>query len=195
MDETAIEVVVAIYRVEDFSNPQHRYKVDINAAQLHLTGKITSGFVSLRYKYDGWQVVLWCVRRLDVVLLLLKEVSAAWTWLSLMLQTGLTTFVPQDARVSRSSPNCWHNESNGEKMTWTKATIQKRRVRWCGRWDEFVTWIELTLWLTIELMLFCNRALWRRQASKTSVWMSTAPGIWHVNFCLIRVLVNIGTCA
>jgi len=38
MDETAIEVVVAIYRVEDFSNPQHRYKVDINAAQLHLTG-------------------------------------------------------------------------------------------------------------------------------------------------------------
>ena len=58
MDETAIEVVVAIYRVEDFSNPQHRYKVDINAAQLHLTGKITSGFVALPYKYDGWQVVL-----------------------------------------------------------------------------------------------------------------------------------------
>lgn len=38
MDETAIEVMVAIYRVEDLSNTQHRYKVDINASQLHLTG-------------------------------------------------------------------------------------------------------------------------------------------------------------
>eukprot|EP00658_Telonema_sp_P-2_P003691 TRINITY_DN1137_c0_g1_i5.p1 TRINITY_DN1137_c0_g1~~TRINITY_DN1137_c0_g1_i5.p1 ORF type:complete len:545 (-),score=103.82 TRINITY_DN1137_c0_g1_i5:388-2022(-) len=38
MDETAVEMTVAIYRVEDFSNTQNRYKVDINAAQLHLTG-------------------------------------------------------------------------------------------------------------------------------------------------------------
>ena len=26
--------------MEDFSNPQHRYKVDINASQLHLTGAV-----------------------------------------------------------------------------------------------------------------------------------------------------------
>eukprot|EP00656_Telonema_subtile_P011046 TRINITY_DN1541_c0_g2_i1.p1 TRINITY_DN1541_c0_g2~~TRINITY_DN1541_c0_g2_i1.p1 ORF type:complete len:532 (+),score=97.98 TRINITY_DN1541_c0_g2_i1:94-1689(+) len=38
MDETAVEVGIAVYRIEDFSNTQNRYKVDINASQLHLTG-------------------------------------------------------------------------------------------------------------------------------------------------------------
>lgn len=39
-DEVSIETQVALFRVEDFSNPQHRYKVDINASQLHLTGAV-----------------------------------------------------------------------------------------------------------------------------------------------------------
>jgi len=39
-DETSLETQVALFRVEDFSNPQHRYKVDINASQLHLTGAV-----------------------------------------------------------------------------------------------------------------------------------------------------------
>lgn len=38
MDETDVECGIAVYRIEDFSNTQHRYKVDINANQLHLTG-------------------------------------------------------------------------------------------------------------------------------------------------------------
>jgi len=39
-DEISVETQVALFRVEDFSNPQHRYKVDINASQLHLTGAV-----------------------------------------------------------------------------------------------------------------------------------------------------------
>jgi len=39
-DEINVETQVALFRVEDFSNPQHRYKVDINASQLHLTGAV-----------------------------------------------------------------------------------------------------------------------------------------------------------
>merc|ERR1712086_1102923 len=39
-DEVSLETQVALFRVEDFSNPQHRYKVDINASQLHLTGAV-----------------------------------------------------------------------------------------------------------------------------------------------------------
>jgi len=39
-DDTSLETQVALFRVEDFSNPQHRYKVDINASQLHLTGAV-----------------------------------------------------------------------------------------------------------------------------------------------------------
>jgi len=39
-DDISVETQVALYRVEDFSNLQHRYKVDINASQLHLTGAV-----------------------------------------------------------------------------------------------------------------------------------------------------------
>jgi len=39
-DDISLETQVALFRVEDFSNPQHRYKVDINASQLHLTGAV-----------------------------------------------------------------------------------------------------------------------------------------------------------
>merc|ERR1711959_84905 len=38
-DDISVETQVALYKVEDFSNLQHRYKVDINASQLHLTSR------------------------------------------------------------------------------------------------------------------------------------------------------------
>jgi len=52
MDETAVEVRVAVYRIEDFSNVLNRYKVDINASQLHLTGCV------LLCEEAGYSVVL-----------------------------------------------------------------------------------------------------------------------------------------
>lgn len=38
MRESPLEVHVAVYKVDDFANPKNRYKVDVNAAQNHLTG-------------------------------------------------------------------------------------------------------------------------------------------------------------
>ena len=37
-EDTSREVHVAVFRVRDFSNLKHRFKIDVNAQQLNLTG-------------------------------------------------------------------------------------------------------------------------------------------------------------
>lgn len=37
-EDTTRQVHVAIFRVADFSDPKHRFKVDVNVQQLNLTG-------------------------------------------------------------------------------------------------------------------------------------------------------------
>lgn len=31
---------IAVFKVEDLSDPQHRFKVDVNASQLHIRGRV-----------------------------------------------------------------------------------------------------------------------------------------------------------
>ena len=40
-----IKVHVAIFRVADFSGPKHRFKVDVNAQQHFLSGKLINNIV------------------------------------------------------------------------------------------------------------------------------------------------------
>ncbi|KAG6609702.1 U4/U6 small nuclear ribonucleoprotein Prp3 [Phytophthora cinnamomi] len=39
-EDAAGDIHVALFKVPDFSNPQHRFKVDVNAQQYHLTGGV-----------------------------------------------------------------------------------------------------------------------------------------------------------
>ncbi|GBF89299.1 hypothetical protein Rsub_02176 [Raphidocelis subcapitata] len=42
-DESGIEALTAVYRVEDLSNGQHRFKVDVNAKENHMSGVMLVG--------------------------------------------------------------------------------------------------------------------------------------------------------
>ena len=47
-EDRAADTLVAVFRVDDLSHPQRRYKVDINAQQLALTGAaVTTSAVSV----------------------------------------------------------------------------------------------------------------------------------------------------
>ena len=39
-EDTTRQVTVAVFRVEDLSDPKHRFKVDVNAQQFFLTGTV-----------------------------------------------------------------------------------------------------------------------------------------------------------
>ena len=41
-DETGLDALTAVYRVEDLSNGQHRFKVDVNAKENHMSGAMVS---------------------------------------------------------------------------------------------------------------------------------------------------------
>ena len=38
LEDTSRQVFVAIFRVKDFSDPKHRFKVDVNVQQLNISG-------------------------------------------------------------------------------------------------------------------------------------------------------------
>jgi len=38
MEDTSLETKVAVYRVTDMSDPRHKFKVEKNAVQYHLSG-------------------------------------------------------------------------------------------------------------------------------------------------------------
>ena len=40
-EDTSLGVHVAVFRIDDLHSPQKKYKVDINAQQYYLTGKVT----------------------------------------------------------------------------------------------------------------------------------------------------------
>ena len=43
-EDTSLGVNVGVFRVRDLSNPQKKYKVDINAQQYYLTGQCIAAF-------------------------------------------------------------------------------------------------------------------------------------------------------